>query len=164
MSTTQATWPPAQAKAWNDWMEAEYSALYWRYVAARLGKIVVGLNVFSALTGASAVTLLITDFPVLTKIVALTASALTLFVSYCGYQSGYEKAKIRSEFYSKLSLRYERLWHQVNQQLEEAAIYAELDVLLEQESLAPADPDEEFDDRLRERAYRILMESKGLPA
>jgi hypothetical protein len=85
--------------------------------------------------------------------------ALTLFVSYCGYQAGYEKAKIRAEFYSKLSLRYERLWNQVNQQLEEAAIFAELNVLLEQESLGPADPDEEFDDRLRERVYRILIQS-----
>jgi hypothetical protein len=155
---------PAQERAWHDWMEAEYSELYWQYVAARFIRVVTVLNVISALTGASALALLITEYPTLTKIVAVSASALTLFVSYCGFQSGYEKAKIRAEFYSKLAPRYERLWNQINQGLEEASISAELDILLDQEVLVPAVSDEEFDDRLRERVYKILIESKGLSA
>ena len=153
---------PAQDKAWDKWMETEYSGLYWQYAAARLGKIVTFLNVISALTGASAVTLLITDYPVLTKFVALTAAALTLFVSYSGIQARYEKAKIRAEIYSKLSPRYERLWNKINQGLDEESICAELDVLLEQEALVPAVPDQEYDDQLRERVYGILIKSKGL--
>jgi hypothetical protein len=155
---------PAQERAWHDWMEAEYTKLYWQYVAAHFSRVVTALNVISALTGASALALLITEYPVVTKIVAVAASALTLCVSYCGFQSGYEKAKIRAEFYSKLVPRYERLWNQINQGLEEASISAELDILLDQEALVPGVSDEEFDDRLRERVYKILIESKGLSA
>jgi len=65
---------PAQEKAWDKWMEAEYSGLYWQYAAASLGRIVTLLNVVSALTGASAVALLIPDYPILIKIVALMAA------------------------------------------------------------------------------------------
>jgi hypothetical protein len=151
---------PAQDKAWEKWMEAQYSGLYWQYAAASLGKIVTVLNVVSALTGASAVALLITDYPGLTKIIALLAAGLTLFVSYSGFQQRYEKAKIRTDLYSKMSLRYERLWNRINQGLDEESIGAELDILLELETFIPAVPDEEYNDRLRERAYKILVESK----
>ena len=154
----------AQDSAWEKWMAAEYSGLYWQYAAARLGKILTALNVVSALTGASAVTLLITDIPALAKVVALAAAAVALFMSYSGFQQGYEKAKIRAEIYSKLSPRYEQLWNRINQGLDEESISAELEVLLEQESLVPPVPDEEYDDRLRERVYRVLIESKGLAA
>lgn len=143
-------------------MEAEYSALYWQYRAAHLGKLVTALNVISALTGASALTLLIADLPVLTKIVALVASALTLFASYSGLQPEYEKAKIRADLYSKLSARYERLWNQINLGLDEESICAQLELLLEQEDLIPTAPDQKYDDKLRERTYRLLVESKGL--
>ena len=88
--------------------------------------------------------------------------AVTLFVSYSGFQAGYEKAKIRAEFFSKLALRYEKLWNRINQGLEEDEISADLDNLLAQEDLIPSVPDEEYDDRLRERVYGILVESKGL--
>jgi hypothetical protein len=71
-------------------MEAEHSALYWQYAAASLGRIVTVLNVVSALIGASAVALLITDYPILTKVIALIAAGLTLFVSYSGVQQRYE--------------------------------------------------------------------------
>jgi hypothetical protein len=154
----------AQDKAWDKWMEAQYSGLYWQYMAARLGKIVTILNVILALTGASALSLIITDYPFLTKLVALVAAALTLFVSYSGFQAGYEKAKIRADFYSKLAARYEGLWNRINQALDEESICESLDCLLEQEAFVPAVPDEEYDDRLRERVYKILLESKGLPA
>jgi hypothetical protein len=155
---------PAQDTAWNKWMESQYSGLYWQYVAARLGKILTALNVVSAFTGASAVTLLITDIPALAKIVALAAAGVALFMSYSGFQQGYEKAKMRAEIYSKLSPQYEGLWNQINQGLEEESIIAELDVLLEKEALVPAVPDEEYDDRLRERVYKILVESKEIAA
>jgi hypothetical protein len=39
-----------QDKAWEKWMAAEYSGLYWQYAAAHLGKILTALNVVSALT------------------------------------------------------------------------------------------------------------------
>jgi hypothetical protein len=151
---------PAQNKAWDKLMEAEYSALYWQYAAANLGRIVTALNVVSALTGASAVALLITDYPILTKIIALVAAGLTLFVSYSGFQQRYEKAKIRTDLYSKMSLRYERLWNRINLELDEKSISDELDILLELEAFIPAVPDEEYNDQLRERAYKILVESK----
>lgn len=110
---------PVQSNAWDKWIEAEYSGLYWQYAAAHLGKIVTTLNVISALTGASALTLLITDYPALTKLVALAAALVTLLASYSGLQSAYEKAKIRADFYSKLSSKYERLWNRINQALDE---------------------------------------------
>lgn len=144
-------------------MEAEFSALYWQYYAARLHKIVTVLNVASALAGASALTLLITDFPALTKIVALIAAGLTLFASYSGLQSAFEKAKIRADFFSKLSSQYEKLWNRINQALDEESISAALDILLDQEALVPIVPDQEYDDRLRERVYNMLIDSKGLP-
>jgi hypothetical protein len=153
---------PAQDQAWENWIGTAYSGLYWQYAAARLGKIVVALNVISGLTGVSALALLLADHPLLTKLVALAASAVTLFVSYSGYQPGYEKAKIRAEFFSKLSLRYEQLWNRINQGLDESEISAQLDNLLAQEDLVPSVSDEEYDDQLRERVYGILVESKGL--
>ena len=153
---------PAQDKAWDKWMEAEYSGLYWQYAAARLGKIVTAVNVISALTGASALTLLIADHPILTKVVALVASALTLFASYSGFQTEYEKAKIRADLYLKLSARYERLWNRINQGLDDESISAHLEVLLDQETLVPTAPDQRYDDRLRERVYKMLIDSKGL--
>jgi hypothetical protein len=159
---------PTQDAAWDKWMEAEYSGLYWQYSAARLGKIVTAVNIISALTGASAVTLLIADYPVLTKVIALLASALTLFASYSGLQPDYEKAKIRADLYSKISAGYERLWNRVNQGLDDESISKDLEVLLDQETLVPTAPDQKYDDSLRERTYKMLVESKrmasGTPA
>jgi hypothetical protein len=154
----------AQDKAWEKWMAAEYSELYWQYLAARLGKFVTALNVLSGLAGASAFTLLITDYPILTKIVALLAASITLFASYSGTLPEFTKAKIRANLYSKLMARYERLWNRINQGLDEEAIYERLEILQEQEDMIPTAPDQKYDDKLRERIYKMLVESKGLPA
>ncbi len=91
------------------------------------------------------------------------AASLTLFSSYSGYQQRFEKAKIRTEFYTKLSARYERFWNQINQGLDDQSISTELDILLELEAFVPA-PDEEYNDGLRKRVYKILIESKDVIA
>jgi hypothetical protein len=153
---------PAQDRVWDKWMETQYSGLYWQYMASRLNGIATALNLISALTGASAVLVLVTDYPLLTKLVALIASALSILLSYSGVGSGLEKAKVRADFYSKLTPRYEQLWKRINQALDEESIAGELNRLLEAETLLPAATDEKYDDRLRERVYKILLESKGL--
>jgi hypothetical protein len=154
---------PAQTQAWDKWLEAEYSELYWRYKAASLSRIVTGLNVAAGLAGTSALFLIVADHPLATKLVALVAAAVALVTSYSPVGADLEKAKNLNRFYGGLASRYEQTWLRSQQGVYQDVTFEELEALVFQESLAPEPPSGEYDDRLRERVYQILVKSKGLP-
>jgi hydroxyethylthiazole kinase-like sugar kinase family protein len=156
---------PAQVQAWDKLLSAEYTALYWRYRAAKLWKVILAVNVVAGLAGTSALILLIADDPLATKVVALAAAVVALWSSYSSVGSDYAKATASAAFYSKLAQRSEKVWNHAQQiGTFEDEIVAELNALDEQEALAPESPGAEYDERLRDRVYRIVTQSKGIEA
>ena len=97
---------PAQEQAWENWIGTAYSGLYWQYAAARLGKVIVFLNVISGVTGDSALALLLADHPLLTKLVALAAArghALCLLLRISGrVRKGQDPSRVLFEISSAI--------------------------------------------------------------
>jgi hypothetical protein len=121
--------PPAQTQAWDKLLRAEYSALYWKYRAGALSRIVLGFNVAAGISGCSALVLIFADYPLATKLVALVAAVLAAIASYSSYGADLEKARNLQRFYTVFAARYERVWLRSQQGIFEDVIFDELDAL-----------------------------------